>query len=892
MSIDIFISLPKIYSFMVKNYNGFLQKVLFLLFVVFSHQTFYAQCAGDDASLTVCDIPDPANQSINLFSLIGSANSGGTWNDDDSSGGLNATSGVLNAHAIRQSGIYRYTYTVSGAAGCTDNSATVTVTIGGYAGKPSPTATVCSEDSPFNLFQAFDSAYLSPHSNGQWHNDTTNQNISGSVINVKDLEGTYQFTYTMPAIGTCPSPPPSTVFITVFQAPKAGDAQRLTLCASNGLSAYTNYDLFSLISGQDPGGTWVDNSNTGELNFKGDHEINIEKIYNSFGSNEYSFSYRVNSTNPICPNKQATVVIRLEEKLDFTGAVVEVNSDICESEITTANYTVTITRGATNIPNGSYYVRYSVSGPRAATETVLSNFNNGVLTFPLRPDFFQQVGVFKVNILDIYAFNSRRACQNIINNLSDDLIIYPNPDLEGAVLTSEPTCQNKDAIVHLSNAIKLADGDYNIIYNVTGANTAFSQVARITVTGGNADFIVPDQLNSRSGTSVIRITAITHIESQCVSGADVAGNIIINPLPNFSALTMQIASVCFGRPVQVTISGFQALTDVTLSYQLSGQNTSPVQTIDLNPVNGIASFVIPSALLPNSGSSAITITNYKNNTTGCDIDVTGKTGSFILHPIPTAPAAANQSFCKADEATVLDLQPQGVQYKWYISETAATPLPDNYLLKSEDYFVKETSPAGCVSEASKITVTINDVPAPVLIADGQNFCGLDNPTILNLSNNTNSPSTVVWYDAAVNGNVLPSSTPLSDRTTYYGFDFSNTENCISYENLAVTVSLIDCNSQEYAFFVPDGFSPNGDGINDTFIIPDIDFLYPDYTIEIFNRYGNGMYKGHKNKPGWDGMNYEQSGLSGGIAPNGVYFYVLNFNKNNKPPQQGRIYLNR
>ncbi|MNG37779.1 hypothetical protein D3C84_1252340 [compost metagenome] len=53
-----------------------------------------------------------------------------------------------------------------------------------------------------------------------------------------------------------------------------------------------------------------------------------------------------------------------------------------------------------------------------------------------------------------------------------------------------------------------------------------------------------------------------------------------------------------------------------------------------------------------------------------------------------------------------------------------------------------------------------------------------------------------------------------------------------------------------------------------------------------------MYRSYKNKPGWDGINYETQGLSHGVAPNGVYFYILNFNKGNKPPQQGRLYLNR
>ncbi|KRD06473.1 hypothetical protein ASE21_20155 [Flavobacterium sp. Root901] len=876
---------------MAKKYNHFLRIILFFVFLSFFPQVINAQCAGNDASLTVCDIPDASSKAIDLFALLGSsAVSGGIWTDDNSSGGLNLTTGILNAQLIRASGIYNYTYTVTGNAGCVDNTATVTVTIGGYSGVTSPNASVCSSVVNFNLFQAFNGVDVSPQFNGQWHNDTTNENILGSAVNVEHLEGTFYFTYTMPAIGTCPAMS-STAIITVFRAPNSGQAiSPLILCASDGLSAYTNFDLYSLISGYDSGGYWIEGK-TDELTFKGDHNVNVENIYNTFGEGIYGFNYVVPSTNPICSDDFTTIVIRLEKRLDFTGAVLEVNSDICETEIPTASYNATITRGPADIPNGTYFVEYSISG-RAGYEKIAANFLNGVLTFPISSENFKKVGVFTVNILKIYPNTSAQACQNIINNLSDDLIIYPNPDLIGAIITPTATCQNQEAVIQITNAVKLADGDYDIVYNISGANTVPAQVARITVSGGNATFVVPEIFNSKSGTSFVRITAITHVISQCVNSANLIGEILINPLPNGSLLRLQIQNVCFGEEIKVNVSGLQTLTDITLSYSLSGSNASNIETVNLTSVDGSSSFVIPSNLLVNSGSTTISIVKIKNNITGCENDVSGISGSFILNPIPAAPAAVNQSFCKTDEATIAALQPQGNQYKWYISETDVTPLPASYILKSEDYYLKETSAAGCVSPASKITVTINDIPAPTLNQDGQNFCGLDNPTILDLSNNTGSPSTVVWYDAPNNGNLLSSSTRLVDKATYYGFDFSPALNCVSQENIAVTVSLIVCDSPEYTFFVPDGFSPNGDGINDTFTIPDIDFLYPNYTLEIFNRYGNGMYKGFKNKPAWDGINYEQSGIGSGIAPNGVYFYILYFNKDNRPPQQGRLYLNR
>ena len=94
------------------------------------------------------------------------------------------------------------------------------------------------------------------------------------------------------------------------------------------------------------------------------------------------------------------------------------------------------------------------------------------------------------------------------------------------------------------------------------------------------------------------------------------------------------------------------------------------------------------------------------------------------------------------------------------------------------------------------------------------------------------------------------------------------------------------NFKDYGFFVPDGFSPNGDGRNDTFFVPNIEVIFPNFTLEILNRYGTTLFKGDKSTPAWDGRNRS------GMAPNGVYFYIIDYHKEGYEPIQGRLYLNR
>lgn len=877
---------------MVKNYINFLQFVTIFIFLTFFSAKLSAQCAGIDSQKIICDIENPVNQSLSLFSLLdGSPVPGGTWSANNTSRGLDPVTGILNAQFISQAGTYKYTYTAPATAGCVNNTAVVTLVIGPYAGVGSQ-ATICSDEGRYNLFNAFDSKIMGPHSNGIW--TTVDGQVVQSPIFVGDIneKTTYELIYTVPGMPECPSAKlSSNVFVTVLRAPRTGTSTNLTLCGTTDLAGYTNYDLNELLAGQDKGGTWTGLGITSET----DHNVNLQEIFDTYGAFDYTYQYTVLAVpdNKVCPNKTISVVITLEKRLDFTGSKIVVEKDICESEIATASYVARITQGPDSIPNGQYNVSFTVAGPSSASETVTANFANGVLSFQIRSAYFRQVGKYTITVGRIVSTTSKRSCVDIFSPFSTELNIYPLPRLDGAVLTANPTCQNDTASV-LVTAPQLSDGDYRITYNLYGDNLATAQTAVLHVEGGKGNFEIPGNLNVKSGLTVINIINIVNITyptPQCSNTANVIGNLIINPLPNVAAVKIAVNDNCLNQQFTANVSGLTDLNDVTLSYSLSGSNSSALESVSLRVVNGNASFPIPLTLLANSGATTITGITVTNNATGCQNALQNVFDDFLVNPIPVAPTVNPQSFCKVEEATVANLVPNGSQYKWYSSETATTPLAVTALLQSGNYYVRETSAAGCTSETSLVVVTINDSPAPVLSSDGQNFCGLKNPTIADLSNNTNIPSTVVWYDAPNNGNLLSATTPLIERGSYYGFNLPNTD-CFSSDYLEVTVTLTACDNVPNDFFVPDGFSPNGDGVNDSFVIKDIEFLYPNYTIEIYNRYGNGMYKGDKNKPAWDGKNYEQSGVAGGIAPNGVYFYVLHFNKDNKAPKQGRLYLNR
>ena len=176
-------------------------------FLIFLSSNSYSQCAGEDASLTICadDLIKDSSKTINLFSLLGgSPATGGIWIDNSKPLEIAIFDGILNAQLLRNSDVYTYTY-VQDPSVCSDNEATVTVKIGPYTGVPSPNVSVCDDVTSFNLFLAFDGTQLAPLQNGTWTGNTTSVTLSGNTINPKLLgEGNYSYTYTIPTLDSCP----------------------------------------------------------------------------------------------------------------------------------------------------------------------------------------------------------------------------------------------------------------------------------------------------------------------------------------------------------------------------------------------------------------------------------------------------------------------------------------------------------------------------------------------------------------------------------------------------------------------------------------------------------------------------------------------------------------
>jgi gliding motility-associated-like protein len=108
------------------------------------------------------------------------------------------------------------------------------------------------------------------------------------------------------------------------------------------------------------------------------------------------------------------------------------------------------------------------------------------------------------------------------------------------------------------------------------------------------------------------------------------------------------------------------------------------------------------------------------------------------------------------------------------------------------------------------------------------------------------------------------------------------------KNYTLTVTSADgCTAMDAALVkvlkaprVPNAFTPNGDGVNDNWVIQHLD-SYPAATVDIYNRYGQQVFRSKGYPKPWDGM------YGGKPVPVGTYYYLIN-PRNGRQPISGFV----
>lgn len=143
----------------------------------------------------------------------------------------------------------------------------------------------------------------------------------------------------------------------------------------------------------------------------------------------------------------------------------------------------------------------------------------------------------------------------------------------------------------------------------------------------------------------------------------------------------------------------------------------------------------------------------------------------------------------------------------------------------------------------------------------------------------------------------------------FGLDeYGNFDNDGNIENIAEVCGqapdgIEECNESNIVIvdldfvFIPDAFSPDGDDVNETFEIIGLHQHYPNFTLQVFNRWGNKVYdyenKGSTDPEWWDGISNGRAVVKKNVqVPTGTYYFILDYNDGVKKPLIDWIYIKK
>lgn len=814
--------------------------------------------AGADSSAQVC-----SSEIVALFPLLGpGAQSGGTWTDLGGSGALSGS--TFNATLVPANSTWMFRYVLSSSAECLSDTAFVTVAVqqGPNAGCGIP-LNACS-NSP--AVQLTNYVGCGADGNGSWL-DPLGEEHSGIFDPGNDPVGDYL--YTVPAVGNCPEQT-TVVPVTVVPAPNAGEDAELDICSNN-----APVQLFTLLGpNAQPGGSW--------RRFPGNlaHPGTYDPIVDISGT----YVYTITAQLP-CANVSAQVVVT---EFAAPNAGGDNSLALCSNQ---AEVNM-ITFLAGNPNQGGSWLDPSLNAHGAFFDP--SSGTPGVYT---------------------YVVPGPGVCANDTAALSITVDAAPNPGIGGTVeacasqtmLDLFPslgdaedggTWNDLDGTGALTGSVfdpsQVGEGIFSFSYTVPGSGACTSQSATLqvsvsdganagqdstlTVCGADASFPL---FSALAGTPDPGGTWIDPMGTGALNGdqlnatllneGDVVQYIHVVQDPGCGEVFATVTITVEAAPDAGTGGQFIYCTNdapVVLSELLSG--TPQNDGAWTGPSGQGFGLVFDPAIHP-SGAYTYTVPGG---------DVCADATAEVTIQVDTPPdAGGNGELITCDTESALDLftgltgTPQ--QGGTWSDPDATGALSGRFfnatLVDAGIYdFIHTVSNAGCGSRSAVVKVTVVD---GVEVNDLVTTCNERDRTYLvsfSIAGGDTESYVVDGWPGTISNTVPPvfTSEPLF-LTQVFSVVVDDAFGCGPR-----TVEAVSPCDVESPVFVPESFSPNGDGINDVLVIPGIE-AFPENSISIYNRWGAEVYRavGYDNaSKRWDGTS-ERAAL-GGDLPAGTYFFVL------------------
>lgn len=343
--------------------------------------------------------------------------------------------------------------------------------------------------------------------------------------------------------------------------------------------------------------------------------------------------------------------------------------------------------------------------------------------------------------------------------------------------------------------------------------------------------------------------------------------VIVNK-PAINAIS-SVPSVCPNDPADVTL----LTVDPDDSSQIAG-----VEWRNGTTVVGNGSTI---TVNPSETTTYTAYVTYQNNCQNTD------TITIQVPDLDKPVIVGDTVICEGERTNLMVTVAQGT-YAWSTGASSQTIIASPS--STTEYIVTVTTDIGCTTKDS-IIVNVNTSPIAAFTPNPQHVYVENGEGPISFVNLSQFAQFYSWnfgdeYSlASENVSDLETPTHIYTRSGKYkvALTVETDQGCTDSISQFVVVEV------PYFFYAPNAFTPNNDGINDLFYTAGEGIDPEFFEINIYNKYGNVVFRSTTPFDSWDGLDRD-----GSKAPSGVYIYVINTQdmEGNPKRYQGTVNLVR
>ncbi len=796
--------------------------------------------------------------------------SGGTYSASPAGLSINTSTGAVSPD-LSTPGTYTVTYTVAAAGGCAALNVTTSVTINAI-----PSATIAYSAAQFCSSIPSAQPVTLTGTTGGTFSSTTGLSISastGAITPNLSTPGIYTVTYDVTPAGC--SSVTTTATVEIVLSPTANITYAGPYCASvptaqpvtlNGTGNYTGGTYSA-----SPAGLNI-NATTGEI------------IPNLSTAGTYLVTYTVPASSG-CSSGTATVNVTITAT---PSAVISYTSPFCSTVTGAQAVTFTGSTGGTF----SSTAGLTIDATTGAITPSTSTGGTYVVTYTTLPSGSCPPGT-ATSTVQILA-------TPVVNDLADQTLCdltYTLPVITGTSLTGNEmyfTAPNGGGSSFVAGDV-ISSTTQLYIYD---ANGSCSDEESVLITINQSPVITNPGDQTACGTYTLPLIAGTNLsgsEAYYNNSQVLGGTVITGSITSTQTVWIYDANGTCSDEESFNIT-INVVPDAsfTASNYCGGTGAAPVitgatgGTFSFNPAVTDGATIDPTTGVITAGITGTTYTIEYAISGACPVSTQEQ---VTFNAVPASPATGNDTtYCSSETfAGITATAGAGGTLNWYNDAaltnqvgTGTSVVPAN-VTGTTTYYVTETV-SGCPSLASTVDVTVNASPAAPAASSDITYCKGD--TIADISATGIAGNTLTWYeDAALTipygtgGSVTPQN--VLGANTYY---VTQTGSGCESVSASVTVTINDCFELE----VTTAFTPgDGDNVNNTWEIPELNLRYPNCNVTIFNRWGQILFNSDGYATPWDGK------YNGEDLPVGSYYYIIEFNDaENTPNATGTVTIIR